>query len=135
MCDSGLMTSILEGTADQIKMDPDRSGKIIETFIFNEFASQIDASDREYNLFQYRDREKREIDFIIENAKGDILGLEVKSSTSAKNQDFKHLRWFKDNLAGGKNFTGMVLYTGEYCGSFGEQMWVIPISALWNNAK
>ena len=133
MCDSGLMASILEWTPDQARMDSDRAGKLIETFVFNELAAQIDASDRDYKFFQYRDREKREIDFIVENANGDILGIEVKFGSSVQKQDFRHLRWFKDHLAGERDFTGIVLYTGEHCGSFGEQIWAVPISTLWSH--
>ena len=35
MCDSGIMTSLLRWHRDQIEYDPDRSGKLIETFILD----------------------------------------------------------------------------------------------------
>jgi predicted AAA+ superfamily ATPase len=62
---------------DQVRLDPDRSGKLIETFAFNEIAAQIDASDGRYELFHYRDREKREIDFVIESEDNALLGVEI----------------------------------------------------------
>jgi predicted AAA+ superfamily ATPase len=67
MTDSGLMSSLLRWNMDQVRFDSDRSGKLIETFAFNEIAAQVDAANGRYELFHYRDREKREIDFLIES--------------------------------------------------------------------
>lgn len=70
MTDGGLMSSLLGWKIDQVRIDPDRAGKLIETFVFNELAAQVDISDGKYELFHYRDREKREIDFILERDDG-----------------------------------------------------------------
>lgn len=131
MTDSGLMASCLEWKKEQVESDPDRMGKIVETFVFNELAAQIDASETGFSLYHYRDREKREIDFLIEREDSTLLGIEVKSSSTIRDEHFKHLRWFKNNIAGKKSFTGIVLYTGEYAGSMGDGMWAAPISTLW----
>lgn len=131
MTDSGLMSSLLAWKSDQIKFDSDRLGKLMETFIFNELAAQIDASNGEYELYHYRDREKREIDFLIEREDQSLLGIEVKSSLSVQKKDFSHLIWFQDNLAKDKDFVGIVLYSGNLPLSFGQNLWAIPISMLW----
>ncbi len=131
MTDSGLMASILNWHIDDIKFDSDKLGKLIETFVFNQLAAQIDLSDRKYTLYQYRDREKREIDFLIEREDGSLLGIEVKAGSAINKNSFKNLIWFKENLAKEKPFSGIVLYTGEFSLSFGDKMWAVPISALW----
>ena len=131
MTDSGLMSSILSWNRDQIRFDSDRLGKLMETFIFNELASQIDASEEEYELYHYRDRAKREIDFLIEHDDQAILGIEVKSSSSIQKKDFNHLEWFQENLSKDKPFVGIVLYSGNMPLSFGQNLWAIPISMLW----
>ena len=51
MVDSGLMASLLSWKMDQVRLDSDRSGKLIETFAFNEIMAQVDASDGRYELF------------------------------------------------------------------------------------
>ncbi len=135
MSDSGLMSSILSWNMDQVRFDSDRLGKLIETLIFNELASQIDASEEEYELYHYRDREKREIDFLIEREDQALLGIEVKSSTSIQKKDFKHLQWFYENLAKDNSFVGIVLYSGNLPLSFGQNLWAIPISMLWPSAS
>lgn len=133
MTDSGLMASALGWKNEQVVLDPDRSGKLIETFVFNELAAQIDSSDTEYSLYHYRDREQREIDFLIERDDGALLGIEVKSGSSIKGEHFRHLQWFKQNLASKKRaFIGIVLYTGETAGSLGDGLWAVPFSALWS---
>ncbi len=132
MTDTGLMTSILRWNIDQVRNDSDRSGKLIESFVFNELVTLIDIGDGEYELYHYRDREQREIDFIVERNDGTILGIEVKASATAAKDDFKHLKWFKDNIAKDTPFIGIILYTGETALSFGGSLWAVPFGAMWN---
>ena len=132
MADSGLMASLLGWQIEQVKLDPDRSGKLVETFAYNEIAAQVEAGDGLYRLHHYRDREKREIDLVIEREDGALLGLEIKSGATVESKDFKNLGWFKSNLAKGKPFTGLTLYAGNNALSFGAGMKAIPFSALWN---
>ena len=132
--DSGLMSSILEWKFDAIREDPERVGKIIETFVFNELSAQIDTALENYYsyaLYQYRDREKREIDFIIERSDGALLGIEVKSGSVISSSNFKHLKWFKEKMGKNNNFIGIILYTGEHIVSFGKNLWGIPVNILW----
>jgi uncharacterized protein len=131
MTDSGLMAATLRWSFDQVRHDGELNGKLLETFVFNQLAADIDAQDDEYSLTHYRDREQREIDFIIEDASGALLGVEVKAGSALNNDTFKHLRWFKTNMSQGAQFTGVVLYTGDAILSFGDNMWAVPISGLW----
>lgn len=131
MADSGLMASLLRWKMDPIRMDPDRSGKLLETFAFNEIMAQVDAGDGRYELFHYRDREKREIDFLIEREDNALLGIEIKAGSAVGKNDFKHLKWFKNNLAKNQPFVGVVLYTGEFPASFGDDFWAVPFGLLW----
>ena len=132
MADSGLMSSLLRWKMDQVRLDSDRSGKLIETFAFNEIAAQIDASDGRYELFHYRDREKREIDFLIEREDNALLGVEVKAGSAISKNDFKHMKWFQNNLAKNQEFIGVILYTGQHPASFGNNLWAIPFGLLWS---
>jgi uncharacterized protein len=132
MTDSGLMSSCLQWNIDQVRLDVDRSGKLIETFVFNEIASQIDASNGKYKLYHYRDREQREIDFLIERGSDSaLLGIEVKAGSVIGQSDFKHLKWFKKNLAKDRIFVGITLYTGELVGAIDQGLWALPFGVLW----
>ena len=126
------MTSLIKRWhREQIEYDPDRSGKLIETFIHNELAAQIDVHSPQYQIFHYRDREKREIDFIIERDDQALLGIEVKAGSALSTADFKHLKWFKANIAKERTFIGIVLYSGTVASTMGENLWAVPYSALW----
>jgi predicted AAA+ superfamily ATPase len=129
--DTGLMASLLNYRLDDILLDHDRSGKIIETFVFNQLAALCDL-EKSFLFRHYRDRTGREIDFVIENDRGEILGIGVKSSSSYSASDARHLRWFRQNIVKDKPFVGLILYTGENTLSLGNDIYAVPIAALWN---
>lgn len=131
--DSGLMYSLLSWSPDQTRLDPDRVGKLIETFTFNEISAQIEANQGAYSLYHYRDRTNREIDFLIEREDKTLLGLEVKAGSTVHIKDFQHLKWFQNNLAKDKPFIGIILYSGEFSLPFGPNLWAIPFGMLWPN--
>jgi predicted AAA+ superfamily ATPase len=131
MADSGLMASLLRWKIDHVRFDPDRSGKLIETLAYNEIMAQVDACDGRFEIFHYRDREKREIDFLIEREDSALLGIEIKAGSSIDKKDFKHIQWFRDNLVKDRQFTGIILYAGEYPVSFGENLWAVPFGSMW----
>lgn len=131
MTDSGLVFSLLRWSGDQIRRDSGRSGKLLESFAFSELASLVDVGSGQYELHHYRDREKREIDFIVTRDDGAILGIEVKAAATAQRSDFKHLKWFRDRIAGENPFVGIVMYCGKTAGSFGEGLWLVPFGAMW----
>ena len=109
MTDSGLVFSMLRLNTERIRRDADRSGKLLESFAFNELASLVDAGDGQYEIYHYRNREKREIDFIVTRDDGALLGIEVKAAATAQRDDFRHLEWFRDRIAGRKRpFVGIV---------------------------
>jgi predicted AAA+ superfamily ATPase len=131
MTDTGLMASILRWRYDKVRLNGELNGKLLETFVFTQLAAILDAQQENNQLYHYRDREKREVDFIIENDDGDILGIEVKAGSVVTVDSFKHMKWFSSNMAKEHRFTGIVLYTGENIVSFGERMWAVPINCLW----
>lgn len=133
MVDSGLMASLLGWKMDQVRLDADRSGKLMETFAHNEIMAQVDAENGHYELFHYRDREKREIDFLIEREDQALLGIEIKAGSLVGKNDFNHMKWFKNNLASGRPFIGIILYSGEFPASFGDNLWAVPFGFLWSS--
>jgi len=81
-------------------------------------------------LHHYRDKDQDEVDLIVEDGTGAILGVEVKAAASVTGADFKGLK----KLAGacGNDFNlGVVLYDGAQVVPFGERMFAAPVSCLW----
>ena len=49
---------------------------------------------------------------------------------SAKFFDFKNLAWFRDNVAKGRAFSGIVLYAGTTTLPFGKDLYAVPLGAI-----
>ena len=129
--DTGIMTSVLGWNPKDVFMNQDRSGKLIETFVFQELAAQIDL-ENQYKLFQYRDRVNREIDFLVEREDGALLGVEVKAGHNVSKSDFTPQKWFEKNIVKNKQpYTGLVVYSGDRTIQFEENMLAVPTAALW----
>ena len=129
--DTGLMTALLNWKRSDLMLDADRSGKLMETFVFQELSAQIDL-DSDFSLYQYRDIKKREIDFLVEKENEGLIGIEVKASRSISREDFASQIWFKNNIVKGRMpYKGIVLYSGQDTLSFGDEMLAVPIAALW----
>jgi hypothetical protein len=132
LVDTGLMASCLNWTLDKVALNGDLNGKLIETYVYTQLVALMDAQTDRFNLSHYRDREQREVDFIIEGPDEAVIGIEVKSGTHVGSDSFKHLRWFRDHMAKDRLFIGIVLYSGAQSVSFEENLWALPISSLWH---
>jgi hypothetical protein len=70
------------------------------------------------------------VDFVIENAAGQIVCVEVKAAAAVRESD---LRGIKKMAAAseGKFRLGVVLYDGAEALPLGDRMWAAPLSTLW----
>ncbi len=127
--DTGMIAAVLNWSIDEVALDSDRSGKIVESWVYNQIAPQLDINPG-YSISQYRDSRKREIDFVVESDDGSILGIEVKCGSAVGKGDFAHLAWFRDNIASQRNFIGIVLYTGEHTLPLGKNLYAVPMGLL-----
>jgi len=81
-------------------------------------------------LSHYRDRDGVEVDIVIEKGIRAVAGIEIKASASVSTKDFRGLK--KLAAAVGNRFvSGVVLYDGETLTPFGDGLYAVPISALW----
>lgn len=134
MTDSGLMAHLLGlETVEQLTvMTPeiaDQSGKLVETWVYNQLAAEMDLHPR-WKMTHFRYQNMREIDFLIQNEKGHYLGIEVKAAETLNAKDFRHLKWFSEQDAI-KDFTGIVLYAGNMVTSPAKGLYGIPMACLW----
>jgi predicted AAA+ superfamily ATPase len=70
---------------------------VLETFVFGELLKQTTTSDGNYRLMYYRDADKYEVDVVIENAAGHLVGIEVKATATVKAVSYTHLRAHETN--------------------------------------
>jgi predicted AAA+ superfamily ATPase len=72
----------------------------------------------------------QEVDIVIERGARQLAGVEVKAAATAMKSDFSGLRRLRE-VAGERFVSGIVLYDGETCASFGEGLYAVPIRLLW----
>jgi len=130
--DTGLACSLLEIDVDDLMNDRSFLGQLLESFVLQELRRQSSWSNDPYRFYHFRDRDRVEVDIIIERGASQLCGIDVKSSFSINNSDFKGLR--KVKAAHPHRFAfGVVLYDGDICVSFGDGMYAIPIRMLWES--
>jgi len=129
--DSGLLASLRGLTPARIAADRGPFGALLETFVLAETLKLASWSDDgPFEFFHFRDKEQNEVDVVIENADGQLIGLEVKAAASVNASDFGGLR--KLAAAAGKRFVaGFVLYDHDTTVPFGDRLFAAPISSLW----
>jgi hypothetical protein len=128
--DSGLLSTLLDLSAEEVQRDRTRFGNVLETFVFSELLKHTTASEGDYSLMYYRDADKFEVDVVIENAAGMLVAIEVKAAATVKEGDLKGLRKLA-SLAGDQFKLGVLLYDGEETMPLGNGIWAAPIASLW----
>lgn len=130
LCDTGLLSHLQGLTEERLAADMNLAGALAENFVVSELRKQVAWSDTQPELFHFRAQTGQEVDVVMEDRAGRIVGIEVKASASVGANDFKGLRDLAATVAG-KFRRGVVLYTGSESVPFGENFHALPISALW----
>ena len=128
--DSGLLAALLDLGAEEVQQNRARFGKVLETFVFAELLKHTTTADDDYQLMYYRDADKFEVDVIIENTVGELVGVDIKTSATVKESDLRGLKKFA-GLAGGQFKMGVLLYDGTETMPLGDGIWAAPLSSLW----
>lgn len=128
--DTGLLAATRALTPQKVAQDRTPFGAVLESFVFNEIDRISEWSDRRLLFSHYRDKDGAEVDLVIEDEAGAVIGVEVKASASVDSSDFNGLRRLSAAL--GERFVqGLVLYDHDQVAPFGDRLWAAPISGLW----
>lgn len=123
--DSGLAHYLATGAVASPPVGP-----LLENFVLAELARQLTWSRTSARLYHYRDRDGHEVDGLLEDNAGQVVGIEVKATETVRGNDFQGLRALQRRI--GENFrAGFILYCGAESHSFGDGLSCLPISALW----
>ena len=129
--DSGLLAALLGATPERVGEDRAVLGALLETFAYTEVLKATTISARSIALHHYRDKNRHEVDLVLEDEAGAIVGLEIKASATVRPADFAGLR--KLAAATGKRFRlGAILHDGTAVTGFGEQLVAAPLACLWS---
>lgn len=129
MGDTGLACALLGLDAEGLLRDRPLFGRILETFIYQELRRQASWQEDAVSFSHFRDKDKVEVDFVLESG-GRLVGIEVKASSTVASEDFKGLHKLQQAVQ--RSFArGVVLYDGEAVAPFGTDLYAVPISMLW----
>ncbi|MCK2212871.1 ATP-binding protein [Actinomadura sp. ATCC 31491] len=128
--DSGLAANVLGVDARGLVRPNGAFGPLLEGFVLMEIARQLTWADERVQLYHYRTKDHIEVDAVLENRSGQVVGIEVKAASTVRAEDFRGLRHLAHRL--GDDFVaGLVLYTGTQTLPFGDRMRAMPVGALW----
>ncbi len=130
--DSGLLAMLMDVTVKEARMDKTRYGHVLESFVFGELLKHTTTADNDFRLLYYRDADKFEVDIVIENSAGQLVGVEVKASATVKERDLRGLKKL-GKLAGNQFTAGVLLYDGDETMPLGNKLWAAPLSTLWGS--
>ena len=116
---------------DPAGVSDDRRGALLESFVVNEIASQLEWGDGTEGLFHWRDRRRDEVDLVIERD-GGFVAVEIKRAREVPSNATAGINAFRDRYT--KRFRrGLVMYAGPHVLPLGDAVWAVPISALWGS--
>ena len=128
--DSGVSAHLLSAEARGLVRPGGPFGPLLEGFVLMELARQLTWAEEQVELFHFRTKDQVEVDAVLENRRGQVVGIEVKASSTVRADDFRGLRHLASRL-GDDFLAGIVLHTGTLTLPFGDRMRAMPVSALW----
>lgn len=111
--DTGLACHLLNVNSERLFLKKDSSyGGLIENFVYSELLKETTYSKTSAQIYHFRDLRKKEVDFVLENRDGNIVGIEVKAKASIHEKDLKGMHALAN--ASQENFlNGFIFYGGK----------------------
>ncbi len=129
--DAGLTAHLLGLSVEKLNNFPIMLGFLLESFVVNELQKQVTWQDFPTRIFHFRTEAGQEVDIVLENRHGDLVGIEVKANHTVSAHDFKSLHVLAE-LTGERFKRGIVFYSGDKVIPFGKNYYALPISFLWS---
>jgi predicted AAA+ superfamily ATPase len=130
MADTGLLAYMLDMDADRLRHDRTGLGHLLENFVAMELFKQLGWSKKRCNIYYFRMENSCEVDLVLEDPAGYVVGIEVKAASSIDAHDFKGLKTLAE-IAGGHFIRGLVLYQGDQVVPFARNLAAMPLNTLW----
>lgn len=128
--DTGLLAWLFDFSADKLATLHGLPGNLVETFVACELLKHLAFSEKGLSLWHYRTQTDIEVDFVLEDRMGKLVGIEVKASASVDGADFKGLRHLQET-EGAAFSRGIVLHAGRETVAFSDRLFAVPLSLWW----
>jgi predicted AAA+ superfamily ATPase len=123
------MAHLMGAGEARIVSDDQVTGKIVENFVAGELTKHAEWAAETVRLYHYQ-REREDVDLVLEWNDGSIAAIEVKSRATVRQSDWKWVAKLRDQRDASFR-AGVVLYTGEQTVPLGDRLWAVPLSGLW----
>ena len=128
--DSGLLAALRGTDAADIAKDREKLGPLLECFVHAEIAKAAALSDETTTVGHYRDKDRLEVDLVLERSPDRVVGIEVKAGATVRPEDFRGL--VRLGRAAGNRFAcGIVLHDGDRVQQTGSRLFAMPVKMLW----
>src|SRR5208283_3754589 len=132
--DTGLLAHLLGLSPDRLEIDPGLAGGVLENFVLMELRKQSTWSETQPQFFYWRTASGQEVDIVLEDSAGRLVGLEVKATATLGRGDVRGLKALAEAV-GKRWLRGVVLYTGTEVIPFGSHLHGLPLPLLWTAHK
>ena len=112
-------------------------GGLLESYITMECFKHLAWASEEMGIYHFRDKQKNEVDIVLERDNGDIIGIEIKAAATINMYDFKGLIKLAD-FSGHQFYGGILLYMGTRLLPFkidNTTFYAVPISIILNTSE
>jgi predicted AAA+ superfamily ATPase len=130
LLDSGLLATLRDANMVNIAADRSRLGPLLESFVISETLKSLSWSETRADVSHFRTKEQDEVDLVLEDTRGRIVGIEVKSAATLRPRDFSGLQKLQE-AAGEKFVQGVILHDHDRVTPHSEKIRAAPISLLW----
>ena len=128
--DTGLLAALQGTDASQLQKDRTVVGPLLENFVVSEVLKLCTWSDKRLRVSHFRTKEQDEVDIVLEDRRGRVIGIEVKASATVRPTDLRGLRQLQAAV-GDKFVQGLVLHDHDRITPFDEKLHAGPVSLLW----
>ncbi len=131
LVDPSLLAGTLGIDSATIMRDGDLMGRLLDTFAATQLRAEATAGKTRARLYHLRQEQGRhEIDIIVELGGQQVIGIEIKATSSPERSDARHLEWLQSQV-GDRFLAGLVLHTGPASYNLADRITAAPISTLW----
>ena len=128
--DTGLLLHLTGADAARLRRDAMLCGAVLENFVVMELLKQRGWSKVRPSLHHFRTHNGDEVDIVLEDAAGRVVGIEVKAAGGVTANHFKGLKVLAE-AAGDRFVRGFVLHSGPAVVPFGKNLLAMPASGIW----
>lgn len=128
--DAGLLAHLSGLTVERLQVDGTLGGGLLENFVLMELRKQAAWSETQPEFFYWRTASGQEVDIVLEDSAGRVVGIEIKASSTLGSGDVRGLQAMAKAL--GKRWVrGVVLYTGTEVIPFAANLHGVPVAHMW----